>query len=101
MEINVTQQPSGTTIALTGRFDFQAHQVFRQTVDELLKSHKVQLTVDLSAVDFIDSSALGMLLLARESFEKAGGAVILDRPKEYVNKVLNLCHFDQLFTVQR
>ena len=101
MEINVTQQPDGNTIALTGRFDFQSHQVFRQTIDELLQSGNVKLTVDLSAVNFIDSSALGMLLLARESCEKVGGNVILDRPRDYVDKVLKLCHFDQLFTVQR
>jgi anti-anti-sigma factor len=102
MEINVTQNGGdGTTIVLTGRFDFQAHQVFRRTIDALLKSGKVQLTVDLSAVNFIDSSALGMLLLARECCEKAGGGVTLDRPQDYVDKVLKLCHFDQLFAVQR
>jgi anti-anti-sigma regulatory factor len=39
--------------------------------------------------------------LTRESCEKAGGAVVLDRPQEYVEKVLRLCHFDQLFQVTR
>jgi anti-anti-sigma factor len=55
----------------------------------------------LAEVNFIDSSALGILLLARENCEKAGGNVILDRPQERVNKVLKLCHFDQLFQVER
>ena len=101
MEINVTQADSGTIVALKGRFDFQAHQDFRRTIDGLLKTGKGKLTVDLSAVNFIDSSALGMLLLARETCEKAGGGVTLDRPQDYVDKVLKLCHFDQLFQVQR
>jgi anti-anti-sigma factor len=101
MEINIMQADNNTTIALKGRFDFQAHQEFRRTVDGLLRSGKATLTVDLSQVDFIDSSALGLLLLARESCEKAGGEVILNQPKDYVDKVLKLCHFDQLFQVQR
>lgn len=101
MEINVLEGSSNTTVALRGRFDFQAHQEFRRTVDGLLRSGRSALTLDLSEVSFIDSSALGMLLLTRESCEKAGGAVVLDKPQEYVDKVLKLCHFDQLFKVTR
>lgn len=101
MEINILEVEDGTTIALKGRFDFQAHQQFRAAVDDLLKNGKSRLRVDLAEVNFIDSSALGMLLSARENCEKAGGNVILDRPQECVNKVLKLCHFDQLFKVER
>jgi anti-anti-sigma factor len=101
MEINILEVEDATTIALKGRFDFQAHQQFRAAIDSLLKDGKSRLRVDLAEVNFIDSSALGMLLLARENCEKAGGNVVLDRPQEYVNKVLMLCHFDQLFQVQK
>jgi anti-anti-sigma factor len=101
MNISVTEGSTNTTVALKGRFDFQAHQEFRRTVEGLLRSGPSALTLDLSEVSFIDSSALGMLLLTRESCEKAGGAVVLDRPQEYVEKVLRLCHFDQLFQVTR
>lgn len=101
MEINVTQAENGTRLELKGRFDFQAHQPFRRAMDALLSSGTSKITVDLSAVNFIDSSALGMLLLARETCEKAGGGITLDRPQEYVDKVLKLCHFDQLFEVLR
>jgi HptB-dependent secretion and biofilm anti anti-sigma factor len=100
MDINILEADGATTIALKGRFDFQAHQRFRTAIDGLLKNGKARLRVDLAEVNFIDSSALGMLLLARENCEKAGGSVVLDRPQEYVNKVLKLCHFDQLFQVQ-
>ena len=100
MEINIVEANRGATIALKGRFDFQANQQFRNAVDGLLTSGKALLTVDLSEVNFIDSSALGMLLLARENCEKAGGSVVLNRPQEYVSKILKLCQFDQLFQVQ-
>ena len=99
MNISVREGSSNTTVSLKGRFDFQAHMEFRRTVEGLLRAGHSELTLDLSEVSFIDSSALGMLLLARENCEKAGGAVVLDRPQEYVEKVLRFCHFDQLFQV--
>ena len=101
MDISVMEGSNNTTIALRGRFDFQTHMEFRRTVEGLLRAGHSALTLDLAEVSFIDSSALGMLLLARESCEKAGGVVVLNRPQEYVDKVLKLCHFDQLFQVLR
>jgi anti-anti-sigma factor len=101
MEINIDEGVSHATVTLRGRFDFQVHQEFRRAIDGLLRSGRAYLTLDLSEVSFIDSSALGMLLLTRESCEKAGGIVVLDKPQEYVDKVLKLCHFDQLFKVSR
>jgi anti-anti-sigma factor len=100
MEINVHDVEGQTTIALKGRFDFQTHQQFHKAVSELLGNGKARLTVDLSEVNFIDSFALGVLLVTREDCAKAGGGVVLERPQEYVNKVLKLCQFDQLFKIQ-
>jgi anti-anti-sigma factor len=101
MEITIVEVESGATIALKGRFDFQAQQEFRRSVEQALKRGKNRLTVDLSEVNFIDSSALGMLLMAREKCECMGGSVVLHHPQDYVNKILKLCQFDQLFLVQR
>jgi anti-anti-sigma factor len=101
MDITVNEDKKSTTIALKGRFDFQSHQEFRRTIEGLLRAGRSSLTLDMSELSFIDSSALGMLLLARESCERAGGAVVLERPQEYVDKVLRLCHFDLLFQVTR
>jgi anti-anti-sigma factor len=101
MEINIVNAENSATLVLKGRFDFQAHQQFRKAIDGLLRDGQPRLTVDLSEVNFIDSSALSMLLAAREDLKKVGGWVVLNRPQEYVNKILKLCQFDQLFQVQR
>lgn len=99
MEIHVIEGESATTISLKGRFDFQGHQKFRKVVEGLVRAGKSFLSVDLSEVNFIDSSALSMLLLARETCQKAGGSIALIHPQEYVQRVLKLCRFDQLFQV--
>ncbi|MEC9085422.1 MAG: STAS domain-containing protein, partial [Pseudomonadota bacterium] len=52
------------TICVEGRFDFSTHQSFRDAYEhsEPTVSHYV---IDLSDTTYLDSSALGMLLLLR------------------------------------
>ena len=55
--------------------------------------------VDLKDVDFMDSSALGMLLLLREHARCRGGEVVIEHPSESIDKVLRVANFEQLFNI--
>lgn len=57
------------SIKVHGRFDFTAHQSFREACDRVPRGQANYL-IDMSQADYIDSAALGMLLLLRE---QAGG----------------------------
>ena len=57
------------TIAIQGRFDFGAHQAFRDAYERVDGTPK-RYQVDLQGTTYLDSSALGMLLLLRDH---AGG----------------------------
>lgn len=88
------------TLALTGRFDFNAHKAFRSGYESGLTSPASRvLTIDLTRVDYIDSSALGMLLLLRERAEQAGKSVVLQGASGIVAQVLGVANFGRLFTV--
>ena len=52
------------TISVNGRFDFSAHQDFRNAYERGGLTPR-QYVVDLQDTDYIDSSALGMLLLLK------------------------------------
>ena len=67
MDTQVTIKDSQAVLRLSGRFDFKAHREFREAVDAVLAqagSRGVQ--VDLADVAYLDSSALGMLLMLRD-----------------------------------
>jgi anti-anti-sigma factor len=67
MQAKVEIVGGAATIALSGRFDFSAHQAFREACAAALDAAQIgELKVDLAGVDYLDSSALGMLLLLRE-----------------------------------
>ena len=51
-----------------------------------------QVLVDLRAVPFADSSAIGWLMTSRREFERGGGLVVLHSVQPRVRQVLDLLH---------
>jgi len=100
MSVNVESTAGGdVTIKITDKFDFSLHRIFRDAYKDC-KSSGATFSVDLSGAEYMDSSALGMLLLLREHAELLGGDVVITRPSESVKKVLTVANFDRLFTIK-
>lgn len=86
-------------IMVSGRFDFSIHQDFIQAYKAYPKGEK-QFVVDLTNAEYLDSSAMGMLLQLREHSTKDGEQVILRNGNEAVRDVLRIANFGKLFTIQ-
>lgn len=87
------------TISVKGRFDFTVQQDFRKAyedVDEDMNDY----VVDLREATYLDSSALGMLLLLREHAGGETGHVRLVNCNPDVKKILEISNFGQLFPIQ-
>lgn len=98
--INVTHSGDTTTISIKGRFNFEMHSQFRTAYQtDAADQKQVKYLIDLAGTEYIDSSALGMLLLLRE---EAGGnesdiEVISARPE--IRKILETANFQRLFRI--
>ena len=101
MSIQVESANGGAdvTIKITEKFDFSLHRKFREAYKDCNASG-TKFHVDLSGAEYMDSSALGMLLLLREHAETLAGDVDLLRPSQSVKKVLTVANFDKLFAIQ-
>lgn len=84
------------TIRVSGRFDFSVHQEFRKATDWDRNSVKT-INVDLRNTDYMDSSALGMLLILRDKMNKEPSAIRLMHAKPEVKKILEIANFEKLF----
>ncbi len=101
MEITKSIEGHCAHIRLSGRFDFHSHREFRQCCDEALANPTVhELDIDFAQVDYLDSSALGMLLLLRDKAESHGKRVVLSGLKGMVKQVLDIANFGKLFTLR-
>jgi anti-anti-sigma factor len=99
--INVTVLSEAATIYLGGRFTFLDQSIFESECKKLTKDEQVkQITVNLEKVEFIDSSALGMLLVLRDHALSIGASLLISSPSGVVLEALNKAHFGRLFTIQ-
>ena len=90
---------SGTlTISVNGAFDFKCHADFRRAYEGATPRPR-QVVVDLRDAEYIDSSALGMLLLLREHASSERFPVTLANVRPTVSKILKVANFHQLFSV--
>ncbi len=101
--MSVTVQNSGdnrsVVILVSQQFDYSLHQAFREAYRHVDTAGAV-FTVDLANATYMDSSALGMILLLKEHADKLGGRVIIAQPNESVHKILMIANFDQFVSIE-
>lgn len=84
-------------INVHGRFDYRCHSDFRESYRQL--THKPELcVVDLQDTTYLDSSALGILLLLKDQLGEQTHIKITNSSKE-VKKILKIANFDRLFEI--
>ncbi len=87
------------TFYISGRFDFGIHQEFRKATEQAGNGVS-SIIVDMTRVDYLDSSALGMLLVLRDKVGESNSAVHIKGAKPDVQKILEIANFDKLFTLE-
>lgn len=85
-------------IKVSEQFNFTVYRDFRNAYLQATQPN-TQICVNLSSAKNIDSSAFGMLLLAREHAEKLGGSIVLKEPSDIAFKVLKIANFDKIFEI--
>lgn len=85
------------TIHIKGRFDFSTHQDFRGAYEKEINAK--QFVVDLKETKYLDSSALGMLLLLRDHAGGDRAEVRLVNCNTDVVKILTISNFAKLFKI--
>ena len=87
------------TIKVQGRFDFSALQQFRNAYEKVNPKPK-SYVVDLKESDYLDSSALGMLLALRDYAGGDGANIRITNANSDIKKILVITKLDELFKVE-
>jgi anti-sigma B factor antagonist len=88
-----------TLAALVGEADVTNSDALRDALDAEVAKEPQTLIIDLSALRFMDSSALHVILRANRAMDRLGGVLALAGPREPVAKMLRLTAADQLVPV--
>jgi anti-anti-sigma factor len=101
MSVTTSKSSDGTsvTIKISGRFDFSKHQDFINAYKAYPKG-EMGFVVDLAEAEYMDSSAMGMLLQLREHSSKVKDSVVLANGDDAINEILKIANFGKLFLIK-
>ena len=99
MNVTVKNAEQGNTIIITtgSRFDFNSHKEFRDAYSSA--SPDSRFTIDMKNTSYMDSSALGMILLLREFAGGNASRINIVNCDTEILKVFQISNFDQLFSI--
>lgn len=86
------------TIKIDERFDFTAHSALRAAYATDPRRYEAYV-LDLRDTQYMDSSALGMLLQMREHAGGGRSAIRIKNAKPAIREILSVANFQQLMTI--
>lgn len=93
-----TDDGKQVTIRIDGRFDFGSHHDFRDAYRGANEAGTV-FVLDMSNTEYMDSSALGMILLLKEHAGTLGGDIKISNASSEIKNILEIANFDKLFSI--
>jgi serine/threonine-protein kinase RsbW len=99
MEINTRTHNDVTVVAFTGNLDSNTSPQAQQALDGILASGGRRLALDFTALDYISSAGLRVLLGTAKRLSGAGGALRLFGLNETVREVFQISGFSTILAV--
>jgi anti-sigma B factor antagonist len=97
-QIDVHEDGSTTVVTLDGQFiGGDETDALRESLHECGTKHAARVIVDFSAVPYVDSSLIGVLLSANASITKRGGVIALVGMNDAVQQVFTLTKMHLVF----
>ena len=101
MELEIGHAAEGEFDVLSpkGELDLSTYTQLRGRIQGLIAQGRVNLVLDLTGTDFLDSTALGALIGGRRAAHVAGGsfAIVAEHPQ--LLKLFAITKLDLVFTV--
>ncbi|WP_442944916.1 STAS domain-containing protein [Oribacterium sp. C9] len=98
--MNITKKKEDTKldIALEGRLDTTTAPQLDETVNAEIEGVK-ELNFDFSALEYVSSAGLRVLLSAQKKMNKQGSMVIRNVSEE-INEIFNVTGFSDILTIE-
>jgi anti-sigma B factor antagonist len=99
LSLSITTEAKGeaTVVHVSGDLDVYTAPRLKETLDKGLAGNR--LVLDLSSVEFIDSTALGVLVGALRLSQSSGGDLRLVVGDPFLLKVFRITGFDGMFSI--
>ncbi len=88
------------TVLLKGEIDHHAAAAVRESIDrEICRTRPKRTVLDLSGIDFMDSSGLGLIMGRIALMRDLSGETVLKNPTEKVLRIVRLAGLERMITI--
>jgi len=102
MSLKINYSNKTLFVSLYGDIDHHSAKYLREDIDkEIYKYRPPTVILDLSKVDFMDSSGLGLILGRYTKINMFGGILKIANPTEKVEEMLLLAGTDKLIPIEK
>jgi anti-anti-sigma factor len=85
---------------MSDRFTFTDHPTFRKMLADVSAASATTIVFDLAKLVFIDSAALGMLLIGVDELKKINRTLVLSGPTGQVQRTLSMAAIDRMVRIE-
>ena len=102
MKTHIDYSKDTLYVKLNGDIDHHSAKYIREEIDrELYKYQPATMIMDLSNVDFMDSSGLGLILGRYTKINMFGGVLKVANPSERIEEMLIMAGTDKLIPIEK
>ena len=100
-KISIVQEKSTLKIKIRGEIDHHLAKKYRGLIDAQIFSKKPsKILLDLSLIEFMDSSGLGLIMGRYATAKEIGANFILYQPSKRVRKILELAGIEKIIEIK-
>jgi anti-sigma B factor antagonist len=97
--IDVSERDGCTVLAVTGEVDVATAPQLRQEAVRVAAAGEIQLVIDLSGVDFLDSTGLGVIVGVLKRVRTHGGDLAIAGAEDHVRKVFEITRISDVVSM--
>ena len=86
----IQQSPQVCLVRVSGDLDVATSPRFKETLDAVLDTGSQTVLLDLEGVDFLDSTGISAIVVARRSLEERGASLSIDGLSPAAERVLEI-----------
>ncbi|MCZ8341888.1 MAG: STAS domain-containing protein [Leptospira sp.] len=99
MELKVNTSGKIKSIEIAGKFDIESTEEFESIFAKVIEPNPSVVSIELSRLDYIDSSGIGSLIKSLNTLKNKKGKLILVGMKPMIQNVFKLAKLDMFFEI--
>ena len=100
--VDIRKEKGMLSVALCGEIDHHSAVIVRSEIDGMIAEHRPErLVLDLSGIDFMDSSGIGLIMGRYAKMKAVGGEIVVESPNARVRRIFEMAGLERIVRIEQ